>query len=179
MPNPLTTDIGRFSIAELHTLGDEPVRHLLAEFIPLTHASAIAIWAKVPDEEQLVALLDTSGPSGGFELKVAQPLASGIVSQVYREHTSFLDRGLWRTKKQSPLVDQALHQLTQNEMCVPFLLAGHLLGVMSAVQLTDAKHKPPTRWGFDEQDLQILNVAAQALGQAMERALLAKQLRLG
>ncbi len=64
----------------------------------------------------------------------------------------------------------------QYDMCLPCHLAGHRLGVMSAVQLTDRKHNPPSRWGFDELDLQILRLAALALGQAMERALLLKQL---
>ena len=175
-PNPFNGDIRHLTITELHSLGDDAVRSLLAEFVPLTHASEIAIWAKDPGADQLVALLDTSGPGGGFELKVTQPLNSGIVSQVYHEQTNFLDQGLWRSKQRSPLVDQALHQLTQNEMCVPFRLAGHRLGVMSAVQLTDRKHQAPTRWGFDEHDLKILKLAAQAVGQAMERSLLAKQL---
>ena len=66
--------------------------------------------------------------------------------------------------------------MTQYEMCVPFHLAGHRLGVMSAVQLTDRKHDTPSRWGFDDVDLQILRIAALALGQAMERALLVKRL---
>lgn len=47
---------------------------------------------------------------------------------------------------------------------------------MSAVQLTDRKRNPPSRWGFDDLDLQILRLAGFALGQAMERELLAKQL---
>ena len=175
-PNPFAGDIARLSIAELHSLGDEALRSLLAEFIPLTHASEIAIWAKDPAADQLVALFDTAGPSGVLELKVTQPLTSGIVSQVFREHAAFLDQGFWRPKKQSPLVDQMLNQVTQNEMCVPFEVAGHPLGVMSAVQLTDNRHKDPSRWGFDQQDLKHLKVAAQALGQSMERALLARKL---
>ena len=174
-PNPYTGEIGGLSIAELHSLGDEAVRSLLAGFIPLIHASEIAIWVKDPGADQLVVLFDTAGPDGDLELKVTQALSVGIVSQVYCEQTSFVDHGLWRSKKHSSLVDQALHQLTQNEMCVPFQLAGHQFGVMSAVQLTDLKHEAPTRWGFDEQDLKTLELAAQALGQAMERALLAKQ----
>ena len=175
-PNPSAREVGSLTITELHSLGDEVVRSLLAEFVPLTHASEIAIWAKDPGAEELVALLDTSGPAGGFEMKVRQPLAEGIVSQVYRERKNHLDQGLWRNKKRSPLVDQTLHQLTQHQMCVPFELAGHPLGVMSAVQLTDRKHNAPSRWGFDETDLKLLKLAARAVGQAMERALLAEQL---
>lgn len=173
-PNPFTSEIQNLTIAELYSLGDETVRRLLAEFVPLAHASEIAIWAKDPAADQLVALLDTAGPEGSFEMKVTQPLAEGIVSKVFRDQAAYLDQGLWRNKGHSPNVDRQLHQLTQNEMCVPFHLAGHPLGVMSAVQLTDGKHGAPTRWGFDEADLNILNLAALALGQAMERALLAK-----
>lgn len=162
-------------MAELHALGDAPVRQLLAEFVPLTHSSEIAIWVKDPAAEQLVALLDTAGPAGGFEMIIVQPLSSGVVSQVYCERKRFLDRGIWRSKKLSPLVDKALNQVTQNEMCVPLAGAGLRFGVMSAVQLTDAKHSDPTRWGFGEQDLKLLSVAALALGQALERAFLARQ----
>lgn len=175
-PNSFASAVESLTIAELHSLGDEVVRGLLAEFVPLTHASEIAIWAKDPDADQLVALLDTAGPTGGFEMKVTQPLTEGVVSQVYRDQMNHLDHGLWRDKGHSPLVDQKLHQLTQYEMCVPFHLAGHRLGVMSAVQLTDRKHNAPSRWGFDDVDLTILRVAALALGQAMERALLANRL---
>ena len=174
-PNPSAAAIGNLSIAELHRLCDTAVRGLLAEFVPLAHASEIAIWAKDPEAEQLVALIDTAGPDGGFEMKVTQPLAEGIVSKVYREQDPYLDHGLWRNKGHSPLVDKQLHQLTQNEMCVPFQLAGHPLGVMSAVQLTDGKHNAPGRWGFDEADLNILKLAARALSQAMERAFLAQR----
>lgn len=174
--NPFAIEIESLTIAQLHSLGDATVRGLLAEFVPLTHASEIAIWAKDPDADQLVALLDTAGPNGGFEMKVTQPLAEGIVSQVFLNQLNHLDHGLWRDKGHSSLVDQKLHQLTQYEMCVPFHLAGHRLGVMSAVQLTDRQHNAPSRWGFDDVDLKILRLAALALGQAMERALLAKQL---
>ena len=55
-PNPSAREVGSLTIAELHGLGDEVVRSLLAEFVPLTHASEIAIWAKDPDAEELVAL---------------------------------------------------------------------------------------------------------------------------
>ncbi len=175
-PNPFSSDIKSLTIAELYSLGNEAVRGLLAGFVPLTHASEIAIWAKDPDAYQLVGLLHTAGPAGGFEMQVTQSLSEGIVSQVYRNETNHLDHGLWRDKGHSPLVDEQLHQLTQYEMCVPFHLAGHRLGVISAVQLTDSKHNAPSRWGFDEEDLTILKLAELALGQAMERALLATQL---
>jgi GAF domain len=172
-------EVARLSIQDLHELGDPVVRGLLADFIPMTHASEIAIWAKVPGEDLLAAFIDTAGPEGGFEMKVTQPLSEGIVTQVYREQSSYIDKGLWRNKKHSPLVDQQLHQRTQNEMCVPFQLAGCRLGVMSAVQLTDAKHAAPVRWGFDDQDLALLELAARAVSQAMERAFLAKKLAGG
>lgn len=65
-----------------------------------------------------------------------------------------------------------MNQITQNEMCVPFHLGGFPLGVVSAVQVTDNRHAEPRRWGFDEQGLKVLEVAALALAQAMERAFL-------
>ncbi len=169
--------IDRLSITELHALCDDDVRSLLAEFLPLINASELAVWVKDPEADRLIALLDTLGPSGPVELKITQPLSSGIVSQVYRSQTHFLDDGLWRSKAQSPLVDQALRQSTQHEMCVPFQLAGHPIGVMCAVQLSDSFHQAPTRWGFNSRDLNILKVAAQATSLAMDRARLALQLR--
>ena len=173
VPSILSAEsLRRLSVGEWHALADDAVRHLLAEFIPLTHASEIAIWIKDPLAEQLVALIDTSGSERGFELKITQALSSGIVSQVFRDQQPFLDRGLWRSAKRSPLVDAAMNQVTQNEMCVPFAVAGQAVGVMSAVQLTDARHVEPSRWGFDASDLKILSVAAMALGLALERSLL-------
>lgn len=169
-----TGGIERLSIAELHSLCDHDVRSLLAEFLPLVNASELSIWVKDPDADRLVALLDTLGPAGPVELKITQPLTSGIVSQVYRTQTAFLDDGLWRSKAQSPLVDQALRQSTQHEMCVPFALAGHPIGVMCAVQLSDSIHQAPARWGFNSQELAILKVAAQAAALGMERARLAQ-----
>lgn len=174
--HPSANEVGNLTLAELHSLGGEAVRELLAGFVPLAHASEIAIWVKDPAADQLVGLLETAGPAGEFEMKVTQPLAEGIVSQVYRDQTDHLDQGMWRGKGHSPLVDEQLQQLTMHEMCVPFHLAGHPLGVMSAVQLNDPKHNPPSRWGFDDEDLKTLKLAALALSQAMERALLAKQL---
>lgn len=165
-------DISQLTIAEWHALGDAPVRQLLAEFRPLFCASEVAIWAKDPEAEQLVALFDTTGPNGGFELKVKQPLKLGIVSDVYRGQKAYLDRSFWGSKKQSSLVDTALNQVTQHQICVPFAVAGMQFGVMSAVQLTDAKHANPKRWGFDEDDLTLLSLAALALGQALERSYL-------
>ena len=153
------------------------MRGLLAEFVPLCHASEIAIWAKVPGEEELAAFIDTAGPDGAIEMKVTQPLSEGIVSQVYRDQAEYRDKGLWRNRQHSSLVDQAVHQRTQNEMCVPFHFAGQRLGVMSAVQLVDGKHANPARWGFDDQDLDLLKLAALAVSQSMERAFLAKRLR--
>jgi GAF domain-containing protein len=163
------------SVAAMHGLCDDDVRSLLAEFLPLINASELAIWVKDPEAEQLVALLDTLGPGGPVELKVTQPLTSGIVSQVYREQTPFLDQGLWRSKTQSPLVDRALGQSTLHEMCVPYQLAGRPVGVVCAVQLADSIHQPPPRWGFTPQDLAVLKVAAQAAALAMERAWLAQR----
>ncbi len=168
---------GRLTIAEWHAVGDAPIRQLLSDFRPFVHASEVAIWVKDPAAEQLVALFDSSGPGGAFELKVRQPLATGIVSEVYREQKGYLDRGFWRSKKQSMLVDAALNQVTQHQICVPFAVAGTRFGVMSAVQLTDAKHADPKRWGFEEEDLTLLTLASLALGQALERAYLAAQSR--
>jgi GAF domain-containing protein len=162
--------IKEWSIPGLHSLCDHEVRGLLAEFLPLLNASELALWVKDPDGEQLVALLDTLGPGGPVELKLTQPLQSGIISQVYRDQEAFLDRGLWRSKAQSPLVDQALGQSTVHEMCVPFHLSGRLIGVLCAVQLSDGIHQAPARWGFTPQDLAILKVAALAASLAMERA---------
>lgn len=170
-------EIESLSIQELHKLADPRVRELLAKFLPLTHASEIGIWAKVPGEDRLAAIVDTAGPEGAFEMKVTMPLSEGIVSRVFLDQTSYLDKGLWRNKEQSQRVDQMLHQRTQNEMCVPFHLAGCRLGVMSAVQLTDARHAAPVRWGFDDQDLALLELSALAVSQAMERAFLAGKLR--
>jgi len=165
---PLTdvarADLTKLGLAELYELGDPEVRALLAEFLPLTQSSAIAIW-----------VLDTAGPEGALEMKRPQPLSTGIVSQVYRERKSFLESSLWRSKQRSLLVDQALDQETVNEMCVPFWVGGRLVGVVSAVQIMDEKHPQPKRWGFKEEDLQVLNVAAHALGLAMERAYWARR----
>ena len=173
-PDPSTTGIGHLAIADLHALCDDPVRSLLAEFLPLIHASELAVWVKDPAADQLIALLDTLGPGGPVELKITQPLSSGIVSQVFREQSPFLDEGVWRSKTQSPLVDQALRQSTLHEMCVPFHLVGHPLGVLCAVQLSDSIHQAPARWGFTRADLAILKVAAQAIAIGMERAYLSQ-----
>ena len=175
-PQPPADGLDPYTIGELHALCDHEVRSLLAEFRPLIEASEIAIWVKDPQADQLVALLDTLGPNGPVELKITQPLATGIVSKVYREQTAFLDEGLWRSKAQSPLVDKALGQSTQYQLCVPFHLTGRLIGVMSAVQLSDTFHQAPARWGFNKQDLAILKVAAQAAALGMERASLAQKL---
>ncbi|HTI69684.1 MAG TPA: GAF domain-containing protein [Candidatus Limnocylindria bacterium] len=176
---PLTdvarADLTKLGLAELYELGDPEVRALLAEFLPLTQSSAIAIWVKDPEAEQLMPVLDTAGPEGALEMKRPQPLSTGIVSQVYRERKSFLESSLWRSKQRSLLVDQALDQETVNEMCVPFWVGGRLVGVVSAVQIMDEKHPQPKRWGFKEEDLQVLNVAAHALGLAMERAYWARR----
>lgn len=175
VPNPIAAEVERLTPADFNALGDPAVRRLLALFVPLTHAHEIAVWVKDPAADQLVPVLDTSGPGGGFEMKTAQPLASGIVSRVYREKAAFLERGLWRSRERSPEVDAALQQVTQNEMVVPFHFADRLVGVMSAVQLTDRKHGAPKRWGFDESDLAILVAAAEAVGQSLERALLRRR----
>ena len=175
-PQSPAGELGQYAIAELHALCDHEVRSLLAEFLPLIEASEIAIWVKDPQADQLVALLDTLGPNGPVELKITQPLATGIVSKVYREQTAFLDEGLWRSKAQSPLVDKALGQSTQYQLCVPFHFTGRPIGVMSAVQLSDSVHQAPARWGFNKKDLAILKVAAQAAALGMERAFLAQKL---
>lgn len=173
--HPLAEPLGNLSPAELNALADPPARQLLARFIPLTHAHEIAVWAKDPVADQLVPFLDTAGPSGKFEMNTAQSLARGIVSRVYRENTSFLERGLWRSRERSTEIDKALQQVTENEMCVPFYLAGRLMGVVSAVQLTDSRHRPPKRWGFDEADLALLGVAAEAVAQSLERSWLMRR----
>lgn len=173
--HPLAEEIEGLSLDELHTLGDSSVRHLLSLFTPLTSAHEIAVWAKDPNAEKLVPIIDTAGSDGNFEMRVSQDLSHGIVSRVYTERTSYLDKGLWRSKERSKNVDNLLHQITQNEMCVPFYLAGQLLGVMSAVQLTDQKHAAPSNWGFKPEHLEVLVLAAEAIGLAMERTLLARR----
>lgn len=167
---------GTLSLVQLHALCDDAVRGLIAEFLPLIHASELAIWVKDPQADNLVALLDTLGPGGPVEMKISQPLSSGIISQVFRDQKPFLDEGLWRSKAQSTLVDRALRQSTLHQMCVPFQIGGQLIGVMSAVQLADSIHQPPARWGFTRHDLDILHVAALAASLAMERAGYAQQL---
>lgn len=168
--------LGHLSPAQLNALADPVVRGLLQRFVSIVHAHEIAVWAKDPEANQLVPFLDTAGPAGGFEMSAAQSLERGIVSRVFREHSSFLERGLWRSRERSPEIDMALQQVTQNEMCVPFYLYGHLVGVVSAVQLTDRKHSPPKRWGFEERDLEVLAVAAEAVAQSLERAWYAQRL---
>lgn len=174
--NALLAGIETLPIEKLHALCDHEVRSLLAEFLPLVNASEMALWVKDPAGPHLVPILDTLGPAGPVEMKVTQPLTSGIVSQVYREQTPFLDQGLWKSKAQSPLIDKALRQSTLHELCVPFHLAGHPLGVLCAVQLSDSIHQAPARWGFTPQDLAILTVAAQATSLAMERVWFAQKL---
>ena len=177
-PHPSLAGISQLPIDALHDLCDHEVRSLLAEFLPLVNASEMAIWIKDPAAPHLVPILDTLGPSGPVEMKISQPITSGIISQVFREQTPFLDKGLWRSKTQSPLVDQALSQSTLHELCVPFHLGGHPIGVLCAVQLADSIHQAPTRWGFNSQDLAILSVAAQAAALAIERAWFARQIPL-
>lgn len=174
--HPLREELERLPLAAFHALGDAPARGVLAAFLPLTNAHEMAIWIKDPDADRLVPVVDTTGPGGVLEMKASQPLTSGIVSQVYRENARYLESGIWRAKGHSPEVDQALKQITQHEMCVPFRMAGRLVGVMSAVQLADARHLATTaRWGFAQAHLDILAVAAEAMGIAMERAWLAQR----
>ena len=176
--HPLHAELERLPLTVFHAMGDAPVRGLLATFLPLTNAHEMAIWIKDPEAERLVPVVDSTGPGGVLEMKASQPLSSGIVSQVYRENARYLESGIWRAKGHSPEVDQALKQITQHEMCVPFRMAGRLVGVMSAVQLADLRHATTTaRWGFTPAHLDILAVAAEALGLAMERAWLAQRWR--
>lgn len=166
----------RLTPAQWSGLCDQTVRGLLARFVHLAHAHEIALWVKDSEAERLVAVLDTAGPGGRLEMKVSQPLNSGIVSQVFRDQTPFLERGLWRSKQRSPMVDEAIGQVTQNEICVPFVISGYRLGVLSAVQVTDDRHGEPDRWGFEEPDLQVLQILAEVLAIALERSWL---LRIG
>ncbi len=65
-----------------------------------------------------------------------QPLVSGIISLVLATGEPACLSGVADHQRHSPAIDIALGKVTQGMIAVPFLLAGAVKGVLTAVRLT-------------------------------------------
>jgi hypothetical protein len=125
-----------------------------------------SVWIVDSDLKDLVISYN-SGPNAGNLIGFRQSLGEGIVSLVFANEQSFVEKEVYRNAHHSGKLDDELGVTTYAMMVVPFYFLNECRGVISAVKLmevtaSDGKLFPKSAVpdGFDLNDLSILQNAA-------------------
>jgi len=125
----------------------------------LAHAGADGgtLWLLCPGSAALEAVFNPMEPEIAGK---RQPLASGIVSLVLATGEPACVSTAAAHSRHSPAIDIALGKTTQSMIAVPFVLAGTVRGVLSAVRFTTDKP-------FGESDTRSIGHCAEILASLM------------
>jgi hypothetical protein len=145
---------------------NELVWWLLQNSFKQAGADEGSVWIVDPDQEHL-AISYNSGPNARDVIGFRQSLGEGIVSLVFANEQSFVEKEVYRNAHHSAKLDEKLGLTTYAMMVVPFYFLNECRGVISAVKLmeviaSDGKLFPKSVVpdGFDLNDLATLQNAA-------------------
>ena len=150
--------------AEAADLIPSAAAEVFAELLNHIGADGGTLWLLCPGTAALEAVFNPLEPEIAGK---RQPLVSGIVSLVLATGETVCVSGVATHSRHSPAIDIALGKTTHGMIAVPFVLAGTVRGVLTAVRLTrdDA---------FGEKETRIVGNHAEILADLMVRNLTRK-----
>ena len=160
--------VDELSHQSLKRLVDENLDRCFQSFLTRTDSHAGAVWIVNPATNKLVIAYNVGGQGQEIEGQIEQPLETGLVSKAFKENQTICHQGIFAHREQSAKVDEALLQVTAHQIATPFCMFGRTVGVLTAIQTLDAGVRLKTEWGFDETDIEQIEVASWVLGRLME-----------
>jgi signal transduction histidine kinase len=133
----------------------------------LTNAEASSIFELDRERNELCFRL-ARGKEGEKVREVRLAMGEGIAGWVAREGKPLLVTDVTRDQRFTPRIDQYSGFETRSVACVPIRYKGRLIGVL---ELLNTEPEP------DEHDLELLTVASNQIGIAMENARLYQRLQ--
>ena len=130
---------------------------IFAETLTRIGADGGTLWLLCPGTAALEAVFNPLEPEITGK---RQPLVSGIVSLVLATGETVCVSGVANHRSHSPAIDIALGKTTHSMIAVPFVLAGTVRGVLTAVRLT--REEP-----FGEKETRIIANHAEILAVLM------------
>ncbi len=160
--------IDELSHHSLKQLVDENLDRCFQSFLTRTDSHAGAIWIVNPTTNKLVIAYNVGGQGHAIEGQIEQSLESGLVSKSFKEEQTICHQGMFAHREQSAKVDEVLLQVTAHQIATPFRMFGRTVGVLTAIQTLDAGVRLKTEWGFDETDIEQIEVASWVIGRLLE-----------
>ena len=117
----------------------------------------------VDEAAQELEFVDVIGISREALLNHRIGIDTGIVGNVIKTGDALLVDNVRASKKWSSTIDESLNFHTASLMCAPLKINNRIVGAVEVVNRAGDS-------GFDENDLNVLKVAACYVGRALERA---------
>ena len=155
--------------AEMDGLMDQVMQGYLGSLVERVGAEGGTLWLASPGEAVLRAVFNPRQPEMSGK---RQPLSSGLISLVFVTGEAVNVSRVATDARHSPIIDLAVGRETEAMIAVPFLPAGQLRGVLTAVRFKGAE-KP-----FSAQDLTWLTEGSALLGELLATRLAARILHL-
>lgn len=111
------------------------------------------VWLSKSDGSALVAVLNSGENSKeivGFE----QPIGSGIISMVFAQQQPYCENEISSRSGHDDTLDKQTSLATRAMVAIPFYFGFGLRGVISCVQLREAKSPEPK--GFESNDVEFI-----------------------
>ncbi len=148
------------------------MRQVLERGFAAAGAHEGTVWLLESRGEGLVPAYNTGPQAMKVVGQFTQPLKTGLISMVLATEQPFLENEVWKSTRQSKVLDSLLGVKTCAMIAVPFYFLGACRGVVSCVQLQRPGAPEPPPPGFGPEHLQQVEFATALLSQLMELRLL-------
>ena len=179
----LQEHLAKISVAispeNFRSICDPEVLDILQSAFGRVSADEGSIWLLDGDKQHLVVSYNT-GPEAEKIIGFKQATNQGLISLVVAAEQGLAENLVFKHAQHSPLLDQKVGKTTYAMVAVPFYFLNQVRGVISCVQLVEAKleagqtvpiENTPT--GFGPEDLTIIQKAAAIVTRLIDLRLLA------
>ena len=179
----LQEHLAKISVAispeNFRSICDHEVLDILQSAFDRVSADEGSIWLLDAEKQHLVVSYN-SGPDAEKIVGFKQPVNQGLISLVVAAEQGLAENLVFKHAKHSPLLDQKIGKTTYAMIAVPFYFLNEVRGVISCVQLVEAKLDAGqivpienTPAGFGPEDLTIIQKAAAIVTRLIDFRLLA------
>jgi hypothetical protein len=160
------------------SLCDPEVLHLLLSSFDRVKADEGSIWLLDAEKQSLVVSYN-SGPDAEKIVGFKQPMNQGLISLVVAAEQGLAENFVFKHAKHSPLLDRKVGRTTYAMIAVPFYFLNQVRGVISCVQLVEARFEAGQTVpvgnapGFGPEDLTVIQKAAAVVRSLIDFRLLA------
>lgn len=158
---------------------DREVFEILRNAFDRVSASEGSIWLLDEERQHLVVSYNT-GPDAEKIIGFKQKTDQGLISLVVAAEQGLAENLVFKNARHSPLLDQKVGRTTYAMIAVPFYFLDQVRGVISCVQLVEARREDgqvvplgENPRGFGSQELTIIQQAAAIVRSLIDFRLLA------